>query len=333
MKKEDVDHFQLLLKQYLSNTATPAEVRELMQLLKDQPEDSLLKEEVAGLWNTHSPEDLLPDTNWENMYADIVSIPVIKPAKTTHHWWKAVAAVFLAALAGVGIWQLLNKKPPHGTPIQQYTTITVPKGGKVRKLVLEDGTTVSLHAASTLVYPVAFQGNLRAVTLTGEAYFEVAKDPARKFLVSGGNITTEVLGTDFNVQAYPGEEAVKVTLMEGSVKVKGPSNDQTVTIAPGQQAKFSNGKFTVVDSVNTRAVSAWVNGYLTFAEVPLPVIMQELSRVYNVQVSFKDDIRDPFFLNDVPVNTPLPTLLKVLELTKVAHFTIKGDTIEVSKFN
>jgi len=145
-----------------------------------------------------------------------------------------------------------------------YNTITTARGNQYQ-IVLADGSKVWLNAASSIRFPSYFTGNERKVEITGEAYFEVAKDAAKPFRVEFNNQPgekgeIEVLGTHFNVNAYPEEEDVKTTLIEGSVKIKRGSNMQM--LAPGQQARVTPNDITLKNDVVLSQVMAWKDGFL-----------------------------------------------------------------------
>jgi ferric-dicitrate binding protein FerR (iron transport regulator) len=118
-----------------------------------------------------------------------------------------------------------------------------------------------------------------------EAYFEVTHDVAKKFLVDANGVTTEVLGTHFNVNAYSDEEAVKVTLLQGSVRVTTPGN-KNIIIKPGQQALSADGKLLANNSINIEEVMAWKNGMFKFNRTDLREIMRQIARWYDVEVSY-----------------------------------------------
>ena len=141
--------------------------------------------------------------------------------------------------------------------------LTKPIGGQY-ELQLPDGTRVWLNAASSLKYPASFYGqNQRSVELIGEAYFEVAKDKTKPFVVKSKGQEVEVLGTHFDVNAYPDEQSIKTTLIEGSVKLNGQ-----LTLKPGEQSVLSDGKFNVKE-VNAIDAADWKNGEFVFTNESL----------------------------------------------------------------
>jgi len=199
-----------------------------------------------------------------------------------------------------------------------YNTISTPRGGQYQ-LDLPDGSKVWLNAASSLRYPVHFGNGDRKVELTGEAYFEVAKDKAHPFKVNTGNTEIKVLGTHFNVMAYTDEPASKTTLLEGSVQVSQGASQRT--IIPGEQA-IVGGKIAVA-KVNTSESIEWKNGNFNFSHEKLPAIMRKIARWYDVDLSYEGKITDLNFIGTIPRSTNIPEVLKYLELTGLVHFKIE----------
>ncbi|MCS3798872.1 FecR domain-containing protein [Niastella sp. OAS944] len=172
-----------------------------------------------------------------------------------------------------------------------YHTLTVPRGVRMVRVMLADGTMVWLNTASSLKYPTAFSGNERKVELTGEAYFEVTHDAARSFLVSTKNITVNVLGTGFNVSAYDDDEHSNVVLVKGSVALTANGNTGVLTkqLTPGNMASFSAGTDNIaVSAVKTDEFVSWKDGYLIFRQAPLEKIVKRISRYYDAYIDTKN---------------------------------------------
>lgn len=164
-------------------------------------------------------------------------------------------------------------------------TISIPRGGQYQ-LTLPDGTKVWLNSASTLVYPTAFVGAERTVTLTGEAYFEVAKNEYRPFKVKAQDTEIQVTGTHFNITAYADEQQVTTTLVEGGVNVL--KKGQEVALRPGQQAVSQlNDSSISVEAVDTDYALAWLEGHFVFENQDIQTIMKNIARWYNVDVSYE----------------------------------------------
>lgn len=187
-----------------------------------------------------------------------------------------------------------------------FNTVAVPRGGQYQ-LILADGTQVWLNAASSLRFPVAFTGNERIVELEGEGYFEVAKDAARPFAVRTKRADVQVLGTHFNICAYP-EEDWKTTLLEGKVRVVGAGSRQLATgnetaqqstiLTPGQQAiiaasqaaQSKQSSSILVQTADIDEAIAWKEGYFQFNDASVTAIMQQVSRWYDVDIVYKDSV-------------------------------------------
>lgn len=206
----------------------------------------------------------------------------------------------------------------------QFNTMETPRGGQY-ELILPDGTKVWLNAASKLVYPVSFSGaEVRRVELTGEGYFEVAKDKKHPFKVISAGQEVEVLGTHFDINSYTDEPVVRTTLLEGSVRVNG-----NTVLKPGEQSILSNGKLNV-QSVNTDNVMDWKNGEFVFDNESLPSILRKVSRWYNVEVEFVNpETRAITFSGSVSRFENVSGVLKALQRTSKVHFMIEGNVIKV----
>jgi transmembrane sensor len=209
-----------------------------------------------------------------------------------------------------------------------YNTVSIPLGGQYQ-VALPDGSHVWLNAASSLHFPTAFVGKDRRVEITGEAYFEVAKDKIKPFIVSVNGAEIQVLGTHFNVMAYTDETTIKTTLLEGAVKFsKGATSN---TLLPGQQSQLTTtGQIKVIDGVNVDEVVAWKDGFFRFEGTDIGTITRQLSRWYGIEVVYKQKLDDLFYA-EIPRNTNLADALKVLELTGKVHFKIDGRKIIVMR--
>lgn len=204
----------------------------------------------------------------------------------------------------------------------EYNTLAVPNGGQY-KLVLADGSRVWLNAGSSLVYPTAFNGSKRVVSLTGEAYFEVAKNPLFPFEVTVGNVSVAVLGTHFNINAYVDEPISRVTLEEGSVRV----NNRQV-LQPGEQAQVDRDAVIRVVKADLEKELAWKNGLFVFKESGIEEMMRQLVRWYNCSVDYQGVVSSHFNAV-ISRDTPVSKLLGLLEGTGRVHFKVGDKKITV----
>jgi ferric-dicitrate binding protein FerR (iron transport regulator) len=220
-----------------------------------------------------------------------------------------------------------------------YNTLTNPRGSKVIDMTLSDGSRIWLNAGSSITYPVTFVGKERHVVVIGEVYFEVAHNKAMPFIVTHGAMDVEVLGTHFNVNAYYDEPAVKVTLLEGSVKIRQLAmiNDQLkkvneILLKPGEQAVLAgdHSPLTINHSPNLAEVMAWKNGLFSFTGADLATVMRQLSRWYNVDVKYEGQIPARKFSGEITHDLTLSQLMNGLQSLGI-KFNIQGRTMIVQQ--
>ncbi len=197
-----------------------------------------------------------------------------------------------------------------------YNTMSTPKGRQY-KMQLADGTMVWLNSASSIKYPVIFNKEERYVEVSGEVYFEVAKNKKQPFKVNVSNrMNVEVLGTHFNINAYDNEPDINATLLEGSVKVADKNNN--VILKPGQQALLNNRPEIIVrKAVDLDQIMAWKNGLFNFEGLSFEEAMNQLERWYNIQVVYEKNVPDIRFGGKLQRSLSLNDLLDILEKTGV----------------
>ena len=207
-------------------------------------------------------------------------------------------------------------------------TLRIPKGGEY-KIVLDDGTEIWLNSASELKYPAHFVGNERRVQLTGEAYFQVARNEAAPFIVETRDMDVKVLGTSFNVSVYEDEESCHATLVEGRVEVNDKVNGEKVVLTPGKQALLRGGEMTVRE-VNTKLYTLWRLDRFTFASEDMEGVIRKLSRWYNVDFFFANSsMKQKRFTGSLPKYADISQVLKMIEMTTDIKFEIKEHTIMI----
>lgn len=214
----------------------------------------------------------------------------------------------------------------NGAPAVELNTIETPRGGQYQ-IDLPDGTKVWLNAASSLKYPAQFTGNQRNVTLNGEAYFEVAPDKLKPFIVNSGKQAVKVLGTHFNINAYNDEPVITTTLLKGSVLVTQENTHQTSLLKPGQQAQVADD--IKVSKADVDEAVAWKNGMIKFSNQDIKSVMRIIARWYNVDIIYKGNISNIGFGGSVSRSMKISEILKVLETTGYVHFKITGRSVTV----
>ena len=207
-------------------------------------------------------------------------------------------------------------------------TITTPPGGTY-EVHLSDGTKVWLNAASTFKFPSSFtESKYRKVEVIGEAYFEVAKDKAKPFIVSSAEQEVEVLGTHFNINSYADERSIKTTLLEGRVRVSILNSSISGFLKPGMQSTLTKSGIKIYQLEHPEEAVAWKKGSFTFRRENLDQIMRKISRWYNVNIIFNDqEIKSIPFSGTITRFANVSEVLKMLELTGKVQFKIEEKTI------
>jgi transmembrane sensor len=213
-------------------------------------------------------------------------------------------------------------------PVTAMNTMSTPRGGQYQ-LTLPDGSQAWLNAESSITYPTAFTGSERRVSVSGEVYFEVAKNKQKPFRVDIGTGTIEVLGTHFNVNTYKEEPTENITLLEGSVRIK--TVHTSLTLKPGQQGRWNpdQEKLSLAVLPDVEQVMAWKSGLFHFNNTTIEEIMRQVARWYDVEVVYEGTIRQTFN-GKIPRNVNVSDLFKILESTGWVHFRIDGRKITVT---
>lgn len=215
------------------------------------------------------------------------------------------------------------KYDASGAAMVSYNTMTTPRGRKFQ-LQLPDGTKVWMNAASAITYPTAFTGSNRSITLSGEAYFEVASNATLPFIVHINNETAvEVLGTHFNISSYQDEANISTTLLEGAVQVK--VKQQARLLQPGQQLEINkaSGVATLNKQVDTLSVIAWKNGTLSFQDKKLTAVLNMIARWYDIDVVYETTPPDITFVGEIGSDVTLSAVLAFLRESGI-HFRLEG---------
>ena len=224
--------------------------------------------------------------------------------------------------------QIIYEVTDNGTNNSEYNTLSTTRAEQTQ-VRLPDGTLVFLNAESSLKYPIRFAGSdRREVVLTGEGYFQVAKDKVHPFVVKTATQEVKVLGTHFNINSYSDEPEAKTTLFEGSVSISGINSKKSKILAPGQQALLKDGEIKIGEADLDQALS-WKNGDFVFNGEDLKAVMRQIARWYDVEVEYKGEVDVSGIVSAFPRNKKLSQLLKALEASQNVHFKIEGRRILV----
>ena len=223
--------------------------------------------------------------------------------------WFRAAVILIAIISGAVLHSLIEEKPQT-----LYTEISVP-AGQMTQIKLPDGSKVLLNSGSVLKYPTIFGNSSRDVSIDGEAFMEIAKNPHKPFRVTTNKFSVEVLGTTFNITAYSNESHSDVTLVEGSVKITTDVDEKTLKIVPGQSASITDGKLTEIIQVNTQFYTSWKDGKIVFRKETLEEIAKKLERWYNVEIRFADeDLKKEIFTGTLLKYKPVEQVFRSIVL-------------------
>ena len=207
---------------------------------------------------------------------------------------------------------------------QAYNEIIVPRGESA-EIILADQTHVWLNSGARLEYPTSFQKNARDIKLTGEAFFEVKHDDKIPFHVITPNLTVEVLGTSFNVEAFENSSLVNITLVEGKVCLKNNKNKVLTELSPNENARYNiREKKLDISTVNTVLYTSWKEGIMTFKDEKLADIAGKLERWFNVELVFdQEQVKTLRFSGSILKSKPIDQVLDILKFTSNIDYSIQ----------
>ncbi|GEO03860.1 iron dicitrate transporter FecR [Adhaeribacter aerolatus] len=300
-----------LLEKYFRGECSPEEVKKVLAWFKGTELGVHQEQELYRLWQeTEAGEahkefsanatDILARINAnidkqadENLAEDSAcqTTKNLRLPQSNWKWWlKAAAAIFLPVCF---LWFFSNYFTGENT--SAIRLVTIQSGPGIRKNIsLEDGSVITLNANSQVTYPQHFTSHKREITLTGEAFFEVAKDAQRPFIVKTGGLFTQALGTSFNINYRPGKQNVAIALATGSVKIEKsqPGNkNQLAILQPGQQLQYSQIDLTYkVSGFDAQAILSWREGILYFKQANLEEVIQKLESWYGIHIQVSGKI-------------------------------------------
>jgi len=295
--------------------------------------DPQTHQQVARVQKMESPpnNDIPPGGNKAKLILEDGSVILLEEAN--NGLLKKEAGIEITKQKGQVIYRASDgmsgiSKESSGTAKESFHTLVTPRGGQYQ-LLLPDGSKVWLNAASSVKFPTSFSGKERHVELTGEAYFEIAKDASRPFRVDApGGMQIEVLGTHFNIMSYADENAINTTLLEGSVKVR--EGAVSSLLRPGEQASLNKASDRIsVSNADVDETIAWKNGLFRFEGATIEAVMKQIARWYDVEVIYKGSV-SKHFRGMISRSVDISQVIKMLELTSEVHFKIDGKTITVT---
>ena len=345
-----------LIARKLSGEASPEEIKELNALLEEHPADAYFHSILADYWATPIPpvtedgDD--PEAHFRHVLAAAAGEAPEEPAyyRPSHRVRRllSIAAAFTGLLL-FSWWGIQRLRNQHRAPVAARIE-TVAKPGAKSRLLLPDGSIVWLNSGSRISYPASFTDSLREVELEGEAYFDVAKNPERPFIVHTRDINIKVLGTAFNVKCYPGDNKTEATLVRGLIQVSKNSNHEVLLLHPHEKVVIN--RIEEVIPANTAAAApsamvikhlkknaadtamvetAWVYNKLVFDGEDFREISDEMERWFNVKVSFNDSSVARYRFHAKFENENIDEVLSALRLSLPFTYKINNNEVNIYK--
>jgi ferric-dicitrate binding protein FerR (iron transport regulator) len=314
-----------LLFRYVRGNVTDQEIAEVERWIDASPDNRKLVEQLCVV-----------DFANETLQYMHRSKPQLSLSKAKHKirknrmhnlamWMQRAAAILFIPLLCLTAW---FSQQPARTPHEQAQMVEITSApGLVTSVVLPDSTKVWLNANSTIKYPTRFAPNMREVSVTGETYFAVAKNPKKPFYVNVNDaFKVKVLGTEFNVEAFPSASTFSTTLVEGSVELVSAKDSTTsfLTLKPDEQSIWdSNTKKITVQKVNTAVFTSWKDGKIIFKNTPIAEIAASLGKRYNAQFVISPQLKDYRFTGTF-TNQQLVQILEHFKISSDIQYEIKG---------
>jgi transmembrane sensor len=371
MGQDQNDNFWNLVARHLAGEATPEEQKELEQLLRKNPDLHYPLQTITGLWTQTGPEkpstaDEAFDRHLQRMNSQGIEFNRPReydtlPTRSRPTRRLLVLTSILAALTLTGIFidrSMINRRAGTTVAANTINEVTTHNGSRTN-LYLPDGTRVWLNAGSNITYDKNFGSNDREVTLSGEAFFDVAPDPARPFLIHAARIDIKVLGTSFNVKSYPTDKTTEAILIRGSIEVAlkdktqekiilkpneklivantGDSIQQRHSVAhPGNPSATEESHVTIRKPTyerNTGAIveTSWVNDKLIFQDEKFGDLALKMERWYGVSIHFADPGIEDMRLTGTFTDETITEALDDLKITAPFSYSINDNQITIAK--
>ena len=329
MKQNEIE----ILQRYLSEQTGREDEEMIETLLQRGEEDKELKRILEKEWLELSKVSYEHNSILERIYEHIFLKIHQSQEQSQNRFFKQVvsfyakaAAILFIPLLLAGFYFLSHKKTPlnvaNDAQVEQEfftNTVTAPYGSRV-SFILPDSTVGMLNSGSKLTYSIPFNSN-RSISLEGEAWFEVKRDQNHPFVITAGNSSVKVLGTSFNINAYPAEDYIEVVLSEGKVEFKGNLNDSTTEIYPSERLTYKNGNINK-DIIDPLKYSGWKDGKLMFRGDPMEEVARRLERWYNVKVNIANKELEHYSFRGTFIDDTLEEVLNFLAMTSPISYRV-----------
>lgn len=324
-----------LFIKYLQGNCTEKEFKQLFSWIREGALTSSGKELVQEVWEEFEPEAGPAERVKYNRILDKIHHEIninqnsnqliIQKAPARNRMLSIItraAAILLLPVLSLLLYTYLSDKGRYADNLNDLE-VQAPAGSRMH-IELGDGTKVWLNHGSKLKYPYRFEGKIRKVFLTGEAYFDVAHNKKVPFIVGTNRLDIKATGTAFNVNAYPGDNFVETTLVEGTVILyESSSNSEIKVLSPNECLKFNSQKNIItLESVNTEKYTAWKDGLLVFKNDSIANIAKKLARWYNVEVEITNEKVNEFTCTATFTDETLPQVLELLTLAAPVSYKL-----------
>ncbi|UCS94998.1 FecR domain-containing protein [Echinicola marina] len=327
------NHIDKLLADWLAGNAKEKDKEAIKQWAAESEENLALLENLKDVWSEKSPEPIL--VNAEEKIHEMWEAGMQETESNKTLWkavWRYAAAILLLISVSGSLYFYMESSDPEPTVVahSNYVIRENPSGQKT-KLFLPDGSVAYLNSSSRIKFIQGFSGNERRILLSGEAYFEVAKNKEKPFVVESQGLETVALGTAFNVNAYPGQDELSVSLVEGKVEIRqlGNQGDRLI-LSPGREASLIQSTNEVLErSFDPMAIIGWKDGKLVFSNAAFDQVKIKLERWFGVKIEVRGDIPQDWHVSTIYEGQNLKNILTDLQYAKNFAYEIKGDNITI----
>ena len=313
------------LADFINGKSSETEANEIIDMLAAGENNTLLRKILEDDWNSFTGSNITSDARLSSVLDGIhhkISLKEYGRSRNlkerfTKFYYRIAAVILIPVLAGSGFLLFRDREVKSGTTPK--TSIYAPAGSRV-SFILPDGTEGMLNSGSTLTYSMPFTSD-RAVSLAGEAWFEVSYDEKHPFTVDAGEVNLSVLGTEFNVSAYPDEDYVEVVLQNGKILANCGHYKDGMIMSPSEKLVYENGMATRSTTDPTK-YSSWTEGKLVFRSDSMSEVARRIERWYNVQVEIMDDDLEKYSFRATFEDDPLEEVLRFLSMTSPIRYEI-----------
>lgn len=325
--------FESKISKYISNQASPEEILEIYKLVENSDDDRSDFATQKNIWvySRSQMQATEKSEGFEKVMSHINRNFIPQKKYTLAGFYKYAASLLFPVLLLGTAWMFYNQFIAE--PELQYAEVIAPPKTNMQ-ITLPDQTTVWLSPESKLRYPLVYSRKERRVFMEGEGYFEVTHDARHPFVVDTKNVDVEVLGTSFNLEAYPNDDKIKTTLVRGSVRFLESITNQSKMIIPGEQLTFDlEDQNITVEKVNTDIYRLVKDGMLLFKRNDIHEVCSKLERWFMVPVEYKGAFNKELLFTAKFEGESLETILRIISQTIPIKYKVLKDHVEISDRN